>query len=137
MRDSDGDARSWRAASLVAAVGLTVLAGCGRVERIEVSASSRPATSVIPPGPIVAFQGGVAAVDPGAGEFVVTVQIEWAPVVTEGSGNRRVVVDRRTRWNPPESGLGQLHVGDQVQVTAAGGRDGPWLAVEIAVVDVD
>ena len=128
---------------VLAAVGLfaaAVLVGCISADRVEVSTGGVPpasAPSTVPVKPGEKFQGAVAAVDVDANELTVTVGIVWTPAVKAVSEDRRVVVGSATRWTPAAVGLGQLRVGEEVQVEAVALPDGTWQARQVQLFDLD
>jgi len=118
-----------------------LVAGCGRVEQVEVSATAPP-TSAAPTtrpaaGPTTSFQGAVASLDGEAGGMVVAVRIIWAPVLRSETHERRVLVDGSTRWDPASGGLSRVLIGDEVQVDALDVADGPWRALRVRLLDID
>jgi len=111
-----------------------LLTACSTGEQVAVTGS-------VPPPPAVAaastFQGSVASVDAGAGTMVVAVEIVWKPVIQARSEERRVIVDGGTAWGETPLRLGDLHVGEQIQVDANPAPDGAWRAVRVQLFDVD
>lgn len=137
-----GRASCRRASRLLAGTAVlaaALLVGCGRDAPVEVSASAAPPMPVAGPAePTTSFQGAVAALDTAAGSLVVDVRIIWTPVIKAGEGEDRVVlVDHGTRWDPAPLGLGDLRVGEEVQVDAVDRADGTWQAVQIQLLDID
>jgi len=125
----------------VAVLLVGLVAGCGRVEQLEVSATAPP-TSAAPTtqpaaGPTTSFQGAVVSLDGEAGEMVVAVRIIWAPVLRTGAYERVVHVDGSTRWDPVLAGLSEVLIGDEVQVDALDVADGPWRALKVRLLDVN
>lgn len=118
-----------------ALLSATLLA-CGRAAPVEVAVSGLPPAPPPVSQPATVFQGSVASVDAGAGVLVVDVTIVWAPVITAGGDQRRVLVDAGTRW---ERGLtlAGLRAGDEVQVDAADPVDGSWPALRVRLFDID
>jgi hypothetical protein len=119
-----------------ALLSATMLA-CGRSAPVEVAVSGLPPAA--PPAaaePATVFQGSVASVDAGAGVLVVDVTIVWTPVITAGGDQRRVLVERGTRW---ERGLtlAGLRAGDEVQVDAGEPVEGSWPALRVRLFDID
>ena len=78
----------------------------------------------------------MTSVDAGGGSFVVAVWMVWAPVMEARTHERRVVVDAGTRWDLGALGVGDLRVGEEVQVEGdpAGGD---WRASRVRLFDVD
>lgn len=115
-----------------------LLAACGGRPDVQVKAAAAPpAGAVAPASPLSSFQGTVASVDAAAREFVVAVQIVWAPVLKSDRHDRRVLVEDDTRWEPPPGGIALLHAGDEVQVQAEELADGRWRAHQVQLFDVD
>jgi hypothetical protein len=146
MRQTNGHSRVKRPARPLAVAGLlaVLLAGCGRVTTMEVSALSSPPTqppaqapAPVPEGAVSSFQGQVAAIDARVGEIVVAVSMVWTPVFEAGAHERRVVLDPHTAWEPLENTIDLLHVGDEVQVTAVEASDGSWRASKVQLFDID
>lgn len=135
-----GRARCTRAARVVAgAVVLSgLLIGCGRGSEQLTAAGSPPAPPVPgPPAPTTSFQGAVASVDPKTGTMVVHVSIVWTPVIQRGEGERRVMVDRQTAWEPAPVELSDRLVGGEVQVEAVEAVEGVWPAVKVQLLDIE
>ena len=114
-----------------------MLLACSRVGTVEVQTRAGATVEAPPPQPPSSFQGQVAQVLPAGDEFVVAVQVVWAPVLEAARSERRVIVDPDTRWEPSEARGSQLQVGDEVQVQAHGLADGRWRALEVMLLDVD
>jgi len=129
-----------RGERMFATLGLlaVVLVGCSRAPSVEVSAGGVP-----PPPPVASdepasrFQGAVSSVDVASRELVLDVHIVWTPVLTAERGQRRVVIGPQTRWDPVQTGLEGLLVGEEVQVEADTGPDGTWQARRIQLLDID
>lgn len=130
----------WASARLVLAGALLsgFLLACGAGQPVEVAVSGLPPAPASPPEtePVTTFQGSVASVDAGAGALVVDVSIVWTPAVQAGVGQRRVVVDAATRWDPGLT-LAGLHTGDEVQVEAGDQVDGSWPALRVRLFDIE
>jgi hypothetical protein len=129
---------SWAraAGTFVAAAAVAgLLTACSGGERLAVTGAVPPPAA--PPAAASTFQGAVASVDAGAGTMVVAVQIVWRPTVEARSEDRRVIVDGTTAWGSTPLRLGDLHVGEQVQVDANPTPDGAWRAVRVQLFDID
>jgi hypothetical protein len=112
-----------------------VLIGCGRgSEQVTVAGLPPPAS---PPVPTTSFQGSVASVDAETRTMVVDVQIVWTPVISAGGGERRVLVDAQTLWEPGPVELSDRLVGGEVQVEAVEAVEGVWPAVKVQLLDID
>ena len=133
-----GRARSSRAARAFAGAVLLsgLLVGCGRGSS-DLAVTGLPPAVPAPPAPTTSFQGSVAAVDVEAQILVVNVSIVWTPVIKGGAHERRVLVDQQTRWEPAPADLGQLLVGDEVQVEALDAVEGVWPAVKVQLLDIE
>ena len=132
-----GRARCRRSTRPLVAVALlsTFVLGCGRSERIEVSAAA-PLPVAAPPAPTTSFQGAVTTFDRAAGHLTVAVKIVWTPVLKADRHDREVVVDADTLWDPSTASADVL-VGDEVQVESMDAVDGRWPAVRIQLLDID
>ena len=129
-----------RAARMIAGAVLLsgVLMGCGRGPQEVAVAGLPPAPPVpAPPTPTTSFQGAVASVDARTGTMVVDVSIVWTPVIQRGAGERRVLVDAQTRWDPGPAALSDVVVGDEVQVEAVHAVEGVWPAVKVQRLDIE
>ena len=130
-----------RGERMLFAVGLlaAILAGCSRPSTVEVSASAAlpPAPPITAAGPAESFQGAVASIDLAVNELVVNVHIVWAPVIKADPHQRRVALGPQTGWQPPQTSLALLRVGDEVQVEAVSAPDGTWVARQVQLFDID
>jgi hypothetical protein len=133
-----GRARSSQAARAFAGAVLLsgLLVGCGR-GTTDLAVTGLPPAVPAPPVPTTSFQGSVAAVDAEARILVVNVSIVWTPVIKGGAHERRVLIDHQTRWDPGPVELGDLLVGDEVQVEALDDVEGVWPAVKVQLLDID
>lgn len=131
----------WASARLVVAGALLsgFLLACGASQPVEVAVSGLPPAPPVPapPAPTTIFQGTVASVDPATGIVAVDVHIVWAPAIQGGAHQRRVLVDRATRWDPAPAALSDRLVGADVQVEALDAVEGVWPALKVQLVDID
>lgn len=133
----------WVSARLVVAGALLsgLMLACGASAPVQVAVSGLPpAPAPRPgpgPGPTTIFQGAVASVDPATGIMAVDVHIVWTPAIQAGAHQRRVLVDRATRWDPAPAPLSDRLVGADVQVEALDAVEGIWPAVKVQLVDID
>jgi hypothetical protein len=133
-----GRARSSQAVRAFAGAVLLsgLLVGCGRGTS-DLAVTGLPPALPAPPAPTTSFQGSVAAVDADARIFVVNVTIVWTPVIKGGAHERKVLVDHQTQWEPGPVELGDLVVGDEVQVEALDSVEGVWPAVKVQLLDIE
>ena len=135
-----GRANCTRTARAVAgAVVLSgLLIGCGRgADQLTAAGSSLAPPVPGPPAQTTSFQGAVTSVDPATGTMVVDVSIVWTPVIQRGEGERRVLVDGQTLWEPAPVELTDRLVGGEVQVEAVDAGEGVWPAVKVQLLDID
>jgi hypothetical protein len=123
---------------VVVAALAAALAGCSPMEDQAVSASAgvTPPPAVAAPSPASKFQGSVRSVDAEGGGLVVSVWMVWTPVMDATAHDRRVLIDGATRWAPGDMRLGDVRIGEEVQVEGDPVGD-DWRASKVQLFDVD